>query len=185
MNIYLFWSMYLGMEFLGFSGGSDGKESACNAGDLGSIPGLGRSPGGGGNPLQHSCLENSMDNLWGRKELDNWVTKHTEQHMAALTRQGVSVQRYHLTCPSAVYKDASFSPSLTTYVLVFPFSTTPRIYLIQFIFNWSIVDLQYYTRFRCTTQWFNIFGLYPMYSYYNRISAMCCAIYPCDLFYTS
>ena len=37
------------------------KESACNAGDLGSIPGLGRSPGGGnGNPLQYSCLENSM-----------------------------------------------------------------------------------------------------------------------------
>ena len=40
-------------------GGSDGKESACNAGDLGSIPGLGRSPGGGhGNPLQYYCLQN-------------------------------------------------------------------------------------------------------------------------------
>ena len=40
-------------------GGSDCKESACNAGDLGLIPGLGRSPGGGyGNPLQYSCLEN-------------------------------------------------------------------------------------------------------------------------------
>ena len=47
---------------MGFPGGSDGKESACNAGDLGSIPVLGRSPGkGNGNPLQHSCLENSMD----------------------------------------------------------------------------------------------------------------------------
>ena len=46
----------------GFPGGSDGKESACNAGDLGSIPGLGRSPGGGhGNPLQYSFLENPMD----------------------------------------------------------------------------------------------------------------------------
>ena len=45
--------------FLGFPGGSDSKESACNVGDLGSIPGLGRSPGGGhGNPLQYSCLEN-------------------------------------------------------------------------------------------------------------------------------
>ena len=44
------------------SGGSDGKESACNAGDSGLIPGLGRSPGEGkGNPLQYSCLENSMD----------------------------------------------------------------------------------------------------------------------------
>ena len=43
-------------------GGSDGKEFACNVGDAGSIPGLGRSPGeGNGNPLQYSCLENSMD----------------------------------------------------------------------------------------------------------------------------
>ena len=47
---------------LGFPSSSDGKTSACNAGDPGSIPGLGRSPGeGNGNPLQHSCLENSMD----------------------------------------------------------------------------------------------------------------------------
>ena len=46
----------------GFPGTSVGKESACNAGDLGSIPGLGRYPGeGNGNPLQYSCLENPMD----------------------------------------------------------------------------------------------------------------------------
>ena len=45
-----------------FSGGSDGKESACNAGDPGSIPGLGRSPGKGNScPFQYSCLENSME----------------------------------------------------------------------------------------------------------------------------
>ena len=48
--------------FLGFPCGSAGKESACNAGDLGSIPGLGRSPGEGkGYPLQYSGLENSMN----------------------------------------------------------------------------------------------------------------------------
>jgi len=47
---------------MGFPGGSDSKESACNAGDPSSMPGSGRSPGGGnGNPLQYSCLENSMD----------------------------------------------------------------------------------------------------------------------------
>ena len=47
---------------LGFSDGSDGKESACSAGDLTSIPELGRSPGeGNGNPLQFSCLENPVD----------------------------------------------------------------------------------------------------------------------------
>ena len=45
-----------------FPGGSDGKASACNAGDTGSIPGPGRSPGEGyGNPLQDACLENAMD----------------------------------------------------------------------------------------------------------------------------
>ena len=47
---------------MSFPGGSDGKESACNAEDLDSIPGLGRSPRGGhGNPLQNSCLENPTD----------------------------------------------------------------------------------------------------------------------------
>ena len=48
----------------GFPCGSAGKESACNAGDLGSIPGLGRSPGEGkGYPLQYSGLENTMDSI--------------------------------------------------------------------------------------------------------------------------
>ena len=52
--------------FLGFPGGSDGKEMVCNVGDLGSIPSLGRSSGGGhGNPLQYSCLEN----LHGQRSL--------------------------------------------------------------------------------------------------------------------
>ena len=68
-------------------GGSDSKESACNAGDSGLIPGSGRSPGvGNGNPLQYSRLENFMDRgawwatvpgvtksqtqLWGHKESD-------------------------------------------------------------------------------------------------------------------
>ena len=45
-----------------FPDGSDGKESICNVGDTGSIPGLGRSPGGvHNNPLQYSCLENPVD----------------------------------------------------------------------------------------------------------------------------
>jgi len=61
---------------LGFPGGSDGKESAYNEGDLGSLPGLGRSPGGGhGNPLQYFCLTNGLRSLagcgpWGCKESD-------------------------------------------------------------------------------------------------------------------
>ena len=57
--------------YLDFPGSSDGKASAYNVGDLGSIPGSGRSPGeGNGNPLQYSCLENPMDGgAW-------WATVH-------------------------------------------------------------------------------------------------------------
>ena len=56
---------------MGFPGGSDGKESACNVGDPGSLPESGRSPGeGNGNPLQYSCLENLMHRgAW-------WATVH-------------------------------------------------------------------------------------------------------------
>ena len=72
----------LGMK-MGFPGGSDSKESACNAGDLDLIHGLGRSPRGGhSNPLQYSYLKNPYGlrslvgySLWGHKELD--MTKHT------------------------------------------------------------------------------------------------------------
>ena len=56
---------------MSFPGGSDGKESACNVGDLGSIPGSGKSPGQeNSDPLQYSCLEDPMD-----KGTTHWVTK--------------------------------------------------------------------------------------------------------------
>ena len=56
-KMYIYIYMYMD-----FPGGSDGKESVYNAGDLGSIPGSGRLPvEGNGNPLQYSCLENPMD----------------------------------------------------------------------------------------------------------------------------
>ena len=59
----------------GFPGGSDGKASACNSGDPGSIPELGRSPGeGNGNPLQYSCLEKSMDR-GALQATVHWVAK--------------------------------------------------------------------------------------------------------------
>ena len=63
-----FWTTYIVFDF---PGGSEGKVSAYNVGDLGSIPGLGRSPGeGNGNPLQYSCLGNPMDGgTW-------WATLH-------------------------------------------------------------------------------------------------------------
>ena len=63
---------------LGFPGGSDGKESTCNAGDLGLIPRLGRSPGGGhGNLIQYSCLENP----YGQRSLAGYSPRgHREEH---------------------------------------------------------------------------------------------------------
>ena len=75
---------------LGFPGDSDGKESTCDTGDLGFIPGLGRSHGGEhDNPLQYSCQENPHGprslagySPWGRKELDT-----TEQHGTQHTGQ--------------------------------------------------------------------------------------------------
>ena len=68
-HVYLLWQG--GSILLDFPCGSDSKDFACNAGDLGSVPGLGRSPAeGNGNPLLYSCLENSMN----RKAC--WTTIH-------------------------------------------------------------------------------------------------------------
>ena len=72
----------------GFPGSSAGKESACNAGDLGSIPGLGKFPGGGhGNPLLYFCPENPHGQSclggyspWGGRESDTTERLSTAQH---------------------------------------------------------------------------------------------------------
>ena len=91
--------------YMGFPGGIDGKESTCNAGDLGSIPGLGRSPGGGyGNPFQYSCLENphgqrSLEGYspWGHKESD--VIKHTHTHTGTQRERDLHkyrIQKYRI-----------------------------------------------------------------------------------------
>ena len=84
------WSLLSSSGKRGFPGGSDDKESACNAEEQSSIPGLGRSPGeGNGYPLQSSCLENPMDRgAWratvhgvqSQTQLSNWHT-----HSAVIT----------------------------------------------------------------------------------------------------
>ena len=77
---------------MGFPGGSEVKASASNTGDLGSIPGLGRSPGeGNGNPLQYSCLENPTDGgAW-------WATVHgvakSRTRLSNLTYAELGIQR--------------------------------------------------------------------------------------------
>ena len=72
--------------YRGFPGGSDGEESACNAGDPGLIPGLERSPGeGNGNPLQCSCLENSMDRgAWRVQSLGSQRVGLSDSHRQLL-----------------------------------------------------------------------------------------------------
>ena len=69
-------------------GASAGKESACNAGALGSVPGLGRSPGGGnGNPRQYSCLENPMHRgAWWAAVIVHGVPK-TQTRLATKTQE--------------------------------------------------------------------------------------------------
>ena len=82
--------------FLGSSGGSVSKESSCNAGDLGLISGLGRSPRGGhGNALPYSCLENPHGQgslvgcgSWGHKESDTTERLSTAQHSTAQHSKG-------------------------------------------------------------------------------------------------
>ena len=82
---------------LGFPGGSVGNESTCNVGDLGSIPGLGRSPGeGNGNPLQYSGLENSTDCPWDCKESD--MTEQLSLHSVLSLFSHVQLFAIFLDC---------------------------------------------------------------------------------------
>ena len=90
------------MYICSFLGSSAGKEFACNAGDPGSIPGSGRSPGGGhGNPLQYSCLENPHGqrslvgySLWDPKESDMTEQLSTAQHSPAKTTEVQLIEKY-------------------------------------------------------------------------------------------
>ena len=102
-NYFIFsfiWNVITGKIFIcRLPCSSDCKESACNVGDLGSIPWSGRSPGeGNGNPLQFSCLENSPGQRslagytpWGHKELD--TTKHTPTMGAETAKETEKLKR--------------------------------------------------------------------------------------------
>ena len=103
-------------QSLGFPGGSDGKESACNTGDLGSAPGLGRSPGKGDNsPLQYSCLENSMDRgAW--QPIAHGVAKSWTQ---------LNDSHFHMSNPISQFIRPPFSPPVTITL----FSTSVTVFL--------------------------------------------------------
>ena len=110
----------------GFHGDSDGKESACNVGDLDLIPELGRSPGGGhGNPLQYSCMENPcgqrslagyIQSMGSQRVGHNWATKHntsvarSRQEPRSSTNSSVLSK---LQPSSTIYKSAQAFLSLS------------------------------------------------------------------------
>ena len=117
---------------MGFPGGSEGKESACTVGDLGSNPGLGRSPGGGhGNPLLYSCLENPHGqrsllgySALGCKESDTTERLSTAQHSTFYTHILISFKTPYsiLLCRITLHFMPRFhqevSPQVTIYLTV-------------------------------------------------------------------
>ena len=91
--------MHTQVECQGFPGGTEVKASACNVGDLGSIPGSGRSPGkGNGNPLQYSCLENPMDGVAWQAAVHGVTKSRTRLSDFTLIKYQLSVhsrQNFH------------------------------------------------------------------------------------------
>ena len=94
-----------------FAGGSDSKASDYNAGDLGSIPGLGRSPGeGNGNPLQYSCLENIMDGGAWQATIHgvtkSWIplSDFTSLSLGQLLELNYSLDVFQLESPGSAYQ---------------------------------------------------------------------------------
>ena len=112
--------------FWGFPGGSDGKETACNVGDLGSIPESGISPGeGNGYPLQSSCLENSMD-----REAQ-WATIHG----VAKNRTWLPFSHFHFCfLRIAAHKVKQFGPICVDIFVPFFLLSPPSSFLPSFHF---------------------------------------------------
>ena len=115
-------------EIEGFLGGSEVKESACNVGDLGSIPGLGRSPGeGNGNPFQCSCLENPMD---GGAKSQTQLTDFTSLHFWWLNGKEPACQcsryRFQPYSRKIPYASGQLSPRTTTTEAHAPRASAPQ-----------------------------------------------------------
>ena len=146
-------SLYLSV----FPGGSDGKESACNAGDLGSIPGSGRSPGGGhDNPLQYSILENPRGqrslaghSSWGRKQSDicDWVTKDSSGLSSTLISGTKLIGRRRQDNKKATQAKHSQTRALLTEVPVSPILESQMTNHFCSIKSWYFVVVLNYHHF--------------------------------------
>ena len=148
-------------RMLGFPGGSEGKESACNVGGLSSIPGSGWSPGEeNGNPLQYSWLENPMDGGAWRATVHG-VAKSQTQWATSLSPSGdegsmpAGVSLFHIVSQrldSLTHHSppASLGPELG--LLASP-SFEGFFFFFLIYFNWNVVDLQYCVGFWCAAKW--------------------------------
>ena len=133
--------------FLGFPDNSGGKEYACSAGDIGdsgSIPELGRSPGGGnGNPLQYSCPKKPMDRgaRWTTVQSVakswTWLSRHTHTHTHTL--YGCLEHLYRFTFPPTVNKCLNFSTSFPTLFISCLFGGLLLTVVILMIVRWFLV----------------------------------------------
>ena len=130
----------------GFPGGSAGKESACNEGDLDSIPGLGRSPGEEtGYPLQYSGLENSMDYI---------------AHGVAKSRTGLSDFHFHFQTPFMLPSVSSFLPG--PFFCFSPFTQcNKRLVQSRVVEEPKKMDLRWGNHFGNQSLW-NFLSLFPM-----------------------
>ena len=185
--------------FLCFPGDSDGKETACNAGDLRSIPGSGRFPAGGnGNPLQCSCLENSMDRgAWQatvHRVTKSWIRLRTNSFLpfclplptfsSPKTMQPSFLDLLALFL--CMYDDLGWPKSLLT-LIIFPCwkygnRTTfpsipitlhyPRLYTHRQTHSLSLLDLTpYICKYRLRkAHWMEQLGRLPKYQYQKIIS---------------
>ena len=138
---------------LSFPGGSDGKESACNAEDLGSIPGWGISPGGRhGNPIQYSCLENPHGERslagcspWGWKELDTTERWSTALWIANCLKHSLSLVSSLLSHILPIVDDSFPFPYSSYLVFVLPQSmqTYPLLHLPVLNLNLIFMSISY------------------------------------------
>ena len=136
---------------MGFPGGSDGTESACNARDLGSIPGLGKSHGGGhGNPLQYSGLENPRGQRslagygpWGCKESVTTEPLSTAQgsNPCPQDSEGRLYQTPWISCPKSTFHNLTFNATKT----IFKEMQRKNNHSLKQSFHWRLASAKFVT----------------------------------------
>ena len=184
------------VDKLGFPGGSYGKASVCNAGNPGSIPGSGRSPGeGNGNPLQYSCLENPMDRgAWqatvlgvtkSQTRLSNFtllMTQCTIQNVIFVFRfLKIEVQ---LICKSVLVSGAQQSDSVIHIFFFRLFSpVTTHSSILAWKIPWAQKPLQAAVLEVTKSRTQLSVHAMPQVITNTEYSSLCCIVGPCCLFY--